>query len=42
MPDQVLDTAMRTGTGEAVQALSHVITDTTAQAAMTPIEAIMT
>ena len=41
MPDQVPDTTMRTGTGNAIQGLSHIITDTVAQATMTPIEAAL-
>ena len=41
MPDHVPDTAMRTGTGKAIQGLSHVITDTTAHDAMILIEAIL-
>ena len=36
MPDQV-----RTGTGEAIQGLSHVFTDAAAQVTMIPIEAIL-
>ena len=41
MPDQVLDTSMRTGTGEAIQGLNHIITDTAAQATMSSIEAAL-
>ena len=41
MSDQVPDTAMSTGTGEAVQGLSHDFTDTAAQVIMIPIEAIL-
>ena len=41
MPNQVPDTAMRTGTGEAIQGLSHDFTDTAAPVVMTPIEAIL-
>ena len=41
MPNHVPDTAKRTGTGEAIQGLSHIITDTTAQVVMTLIEAIL-
>ena len=41
MPDQVPDIAMRTGRGEAIQGLSHIFTDTTAQVIRIPIEAIL-
>ena len=40
-PDQVPDTTMRTGTGEAIQGLSHDFTDTAAQVFMILIEAIL-
>ena len=40
MPGQVQGITMRIGTGEAVQGLSHVFTDTAAQIAWIPIEAI--
>ena len=41
MPDQDPDITVRTGTGEAVQGLSHIFTDTTAQVIMIPIEVIL-
>ena len=41
MPDQVPDTVMRTGTGEAIQGHRHIFTDTAAQGIMIPIEAIL-
>ena len=41
MLDQVPDTAMKTGTGEAIQGLSHTFTDTAAQVIRIPIEAIL-
>ena len=41
MPDQAPDTAMRTGTGKAIQGLSHIFTDTAAQVIMIPIEAVL-
>ena len=41
MPDQVPDTTMRTGTGKAIQDLSHIITDIIAEATVTPIEVIL-
>ena len=41
MLDQVPDTAMRSGTGEAFQGLSHIFTDTAAQVFMIPMEIIL-
>ena len=41
MPDQVPDNAMQTGTGEAIQVLSHVFTDTTVEVVRISIEAIL-
>ena len=40
MPGQVPDITMRTETGEAIQGLSHIFTDTTAPVARIPTEAI--
>ena len=41
MPGQVQDTAMRTGTSEAVQGCSHIFADTAAQVIRIPIEDIL-
>ena len=40
-PDQVPDITMRTGTGKAIQGLSHNFTDIIAQVIMIPIEAVL-
>ena len=40
MPGQIQNITMRTGTGEAVQGLSHIFTDTTGQVTRIPLEAI--
>ena len=41
MPGQVQDTTMRTGTGKAVQGLSHILTDTAVQVTKISIESVL-